>query len=357
MLDMFFKKFKNFCAQKYSILFYLSIILFSFASCGEKNRYDIDVTHIDVKIDLLRFEKELFSLPQENFNQNVLKLQEKYPDIFDFYVERILMVGNARHTDKVASSLQLFVNDPYMRSLFDDSMKKFADASKVKDEIENSFRYVKHYYPNETLPKVFTLLTAMSYSVVSFEDDLLGLSVDMFLGDDYKFYPSVGYHQYQIRRLRQEYILPHFLKTYFSMKFEEEAYTDKTLLSEMIYEGKRLFFIDVMAPKLQDSLKIEYTKENLFWAKDNEGYIWNHFVKEDLLYTTDHVKKDKIMRDGPFTNYPGIPQESAPRLGEWVGWQIVKNYMKNNPDVTPQELFAETDHNKIFKGSRYRPRL
>jgi hypothetical protein len=39
-----------------------------------------------------------------------------------------------------------------------------------------------------------------------------------------------------------------------------------------------------------------------------------------------------------------------------LGWQIVRNYMKNNPKVTFQQLMEEEDAQKIFSKSNFKPR-
>jgi hypothetical protein len=39
----------------------------------------------------------------------------------------------------------------------------------------------------------------------------------------------------------------------------------------------------------------------------------------------------------------------------WAGWQIVKSCMKNNKDVTLQQLMGDQDAQKILNKSKYRP--
>ena len=49
-----------------------------------------------------------------------------------------------------------------------------------------------------------------------------------------------------------------------------------------------------------------------------------------------------------------MDDESPGRVGVWIGWQIVRSYMKNN-NVTLQELFAK-DAKEIFDNSKYKPK-
>ena len=51
-----------------------------------------------------------------------------------------------------------------------------------------------------------------------------------------------------------------------------------------------------------------------------------------------------------------IGQQAPGRIGAWVGWQIVRAYMQENPAVTLAQLLAEEDAQKILNGSKYKPR-
>ena len=52
----------------------------------------------------------------------------------------------------------------------------------------------------------------------------------------------------------------------------------------------------------------------------------------------------------------GENRDSAPKLGVWMGWQIVRKYMKEHPDVTLQQLMADNDAQKILNQSKYKPK-
>ena len=52
---------------------------------------------------------------------------------------------------------------------------------------------------------------------------------------------------------------------------------------------------------------------------------------------------------------PEIGNKCPGRIGQWLGWKIVKAYMKNNPDVSLADLMAEKDAKKIFDHSRFKP--
>ena len=50
----------------------------------------------------------------------------------------------------------------------------------------------------------------------------------------------------------------------------------------MVEKGKRIYLIDKLMPDTPDTLKIGYTSKQLEGCIENEGLIWNYFVKNGL---------------------------------------------------------------------------
>ena len=123
----------------------------------------------------------------------------------------------------------------------------------------------------------------------------------------------------------------------------------------MIYFGKTLYFKDVMLPETFDEIKIGYTKEQLNWATINEENIWQHFVENEMLFSTDNKLPARFINPAPFSKFNlELDGESPGRLGQYIGWQIVRAYAKNN-DATLQEILNMNPED-IFNKSKYKPR-
>lgn len=327
-------------------------------ACGENNPHQIDVSDVNVKVDLNRYEKEFFNIEEENFTEEFTELRKKYPLKTELMVEQIL--GFGRLDDKTGEFMiplkERFYGDSYVRELNEDIQEKYSPEKieEMEDELTQAFKHLRHYYPDATIPELYTTLTSFTYSIVTYED-IMGISLDMYMGQDYKFYPSMDFPDYKTRRMNEHYITPDVLTSWYLDQYPESEYTSNSLLSYMIYEGKALYFLDVMMPEAHDSIKIQYTAEDLRWSQAHESRIWDYFVEEDMLFETENHIHDRYIQDGPFTSSPGFPRESAPRLGIWTGWQVVRSYMENNEEVTFRELMEEQDYEKILRGSGYRP--
>ena len=130
---------------------------------------------------------------------------------------------------------------------------------------------------------------------------------------------------------------------------------DKDLLSQMIYRGKQLYLKDVLLPDYSDAEKMGCTPEQIKWCEENEEQLWKYFIENDLLYSTNPQLKSRFIDTAPFSKfYINIDKESPGRVGVWLGWQIVRSYMKNN-NVTLSQLL-ETKEEEIFKKSKYKPK-
>jgi len=336
-------------------VFVLSVFFLS--GCKSSDRLNPDVSKINANVKFIRLEKELFNIDSLHYTDEMKNLVEKHGDVIEFFITRLHSYGRWNDPNTLTKFRQVYLNNPYMRdSLYPDVEKVFTDPviQDIESQFTDAFKHLKYYYPKDSLPKVYTIINPFGFQSFTYGKDLL-IALEFFLGEKYRFYPSLEMPEYKMKDFRKEYILPTSLKTIFQGKYDEDKLTDQTLLSKMIYQGKRLFYLDIMKPDMADTLKIEYTTKQLNWCKTYQYDMWEHLVTKNLLYNTNQDKVDRYIAEGPFTNDEDVPQESAPRLGEWTGWQIVKKYMEENPKVTVDELFRDKDYKKILTLSKYKP--
>ena len=81
--------------------------------------------------------------------------------------------------------------------------------------------------------------------------------------------------------------------------------------------------------------------------------MWGFLIKNKLMYSTETEVISKFTAEGPFTT--GFVKESPGRTGVWIGWQIVRKYMDDNPNISLQQLMNEKDPQMILAKSKYKP--
>ena len=128
-----------------------------------------------------------------------------------------------------------------------------------------------------------------------------------------------------------------------------------TFLDEMIYFGKQLYLKDLWIPFKSNSEKIGYSVSEYEWSEDNEFYIWQYFVENELLYQTDRKLLGRFIVAAPFSRFNlELDSESPGRLGQYIGWQIVKSYMNNNSTSVLEML--QMDPQEIFNNAKFKPK-
>jgi gliding motility-associated lipoprotein GldB len=256
---------------------------------------------------------------------------EKYPDAF--------WLG------KIADTLQI--------QLFKEVDKNFAHFEDLEVEIEDLFNHLKYYFPEFKVPRIITVTNDVDYrNKVIVTDTIAIIALDAYLGSEHEFYGAIP--KYQRAGLKKEQIVVDLANAY-SEKFIFQP-KRKSLLDEMVYFGKQLYFKDAVIPFKTEAERIGYSKSELDWAIANEAYIWRYFVERELLYSTDSKLPSRFINPAPFTKFylEEVDAESPGRLGQYMGWQIVRAYMNNN-DVSLKELIT-ADTEEIFNKSKFKPR-
>lgn len=323
------------------ILFYILLFI---SSCSPDKK-NVDVSQVDVKIETERFENDL----AEN-SGNIFLLQHKYGSFFDLFTYQLLKLGTP-DTILLKTRLNDFVHDPDITNIFADTKKTYNDFSELNGQFTNAFRHYKYYFPEKNIPRVITYISGFNYAVIS-ADSMLGIGLDMYLGSDSKYYPSLQMPEYKIRKMRREYIVVDAMRGWGQSEYEPDpARTD--LISQMINLGKEQYFLDMMLPEISDTIKFGYAKKQLDWCIASEKSIWSFFIEHKLLFSSEASQIGKFINDGPSTN--GFPKESPGNIGAWIGYKIVKAYMDKHSGISLAQLMTEKDSQKIFRDSGYKP--
>ena len=244
------------------------------------------------------------------------------------------------------------LSDPIFKELNVEVAKQFPDNKKFEDGLEMMVSRIKHYFPEEKTPRVITLVNEVLIDKKAFyTNDLILISLDTYLGKNHKFYEPFA--EYQKANLETHQMLPDLVTNFAFRKIVPSQ--DKTLISEMIYFGKLHYLKDLLIPETPNYQKIGYTEMQEKFCIENESQMWSYLVNEKLLYDNNIKNYQRFIEDGPFTKfYLDIDRESPGRVGQWLGWQIVKSYMENN-DVTLDQLL-KTEPTVIFNKSGYKPK-
>lgn len=310
------------------------IVLLLFLACQDENQVESDIAKIDVDFNVERVDLAFATASVESLP----KLKETFPFIFSPHTPDSLWVQQ--------------MNDTLQKQLWAEVKNKFSDFEIVHNELRSLFQHLKYYDPTFSEPRVITVTSFVDYRNNMFVSDTIAvIALDTYLGADHDFYADIP-------RYISQNMNPSNIATDMADKYAERYIFQsqrKSLLDEMVYFGKKLYFKDIMIPFKTDAEKIEYTQEQFDWAAANEEQIWSYFIEREMLYSSDSSLPGRFIADAPFSKfYLELDNESPGRLGQYIGWQIVRAYMKNN-DV-PLFDMLEKDADEIFTNSKFKPR-
>lgn len=337
--------------MRYSFLFITTALLVSGCS---RNSLDVDISNITTEpLKVHRLEKDLHQLTEQNFDEKSAELKSSYGDYYEHYVMNFLNrkgTGDSLYKPSVLT----FVNDKDIRQAYAYIEKLYPDdkINAIAAEADNCVKRFHYHFPNRKLPaRLITCMSGWNYAS-AYVDNALVISLDMYLGDTAKFYQMLRLPQYQAKNMNERYILPDMAKGWMLTEFDN---TDpvNALLNHTVFWGKLFYAINALLPTETDSILIGYTTKQMNYCTSYEKNIWGYFAEKNRLYENNMQTVRELTSDGPFTG--AISKECPPRIAMWVGWQIVKSYMKNNKEITLEQLMEEKDPAKILNKSKYRP--
>lgn len=308
------------------------IMVLLLVSCTEKARTERAIAKEKVTVKFAYFHKDFFKATPATINEVMLK----HPYMFPKGIPKSFVI------ERLQDSLQ--------RVLYQKVEKVYGDFTPYEDEITSLFKHIKYHFKGFHPPMVVTDITNMSYEDrVLYSNDKLLISLDMYLGKE----PLYGaFSKYLAATFTPNHLTADVAKTIVNTQFKYD--NDRTFLGRMIFEGKKLYLLDVFMPETTDEVKLGYTSKKLQWANDNEFDIWAYFMEQDLLYSTDAGLNKRFLEIAPFSKfYLAIDNDSPGYIGKYIGLKIVRAFMEENK-VSPEKLMS-LDAETIFKLSKYKP--
>lgn len=335
------------------------LAFFGLASCDNDNSIEVpNVDHIDVSVDIRRFEQDLFAIDTNNLSDGLAALEATYPEFSEVYFTYVLGSKNPQMAPQGHEAyVKGFLQHPAIQYLYDTTQIVYPNLEEIKTEFAQAFRFLKYYFPEYPTPKVTTFISEYSIAAFIYGQGDLGVGLDFFLGSDYPYAQynpnNPNFSAYLTRTFDRKHLVVKALQPLVKDLVGEPK--GNKLLDIMVSNGKQLYIQRSLLPYIQDSVLLELPQTQVDWLKDNELQMWAHFLKEELLYSTDFQKFRKLVDYSPSSS-PQMPPESPGRTANYVGMKIVEAFMQRHPEIGLQGLVSLEDAQYILEQSRYKPR-
>lgn len=339
---------------------FLLVLVFA---CNPKQDTNIpDVSDIDVDVDITRFEQLLLkdtSIDAVRLQQ----LRDQYPAFSQIFFEYIIPkpddIITTDDPEQKLADLNSWIAHPKTRWLYDTIQQIYPDLKDLETQLTTAFKFAKYYFPEKETPKFYSTISDFGYFPFIYAEDSLrdgiGISLEMFAGEKFPYLLHTGLNNAFSDYLTRSYNKDHIVRRVLEVWLDDMMGlpNGNRLIDIMVFNGKRLYVMKSLMPEVHDSVIMDYPSEKLKWAINNERNIWTQFTADKLLYETSMNKIQKLI--GPAPSSPGMPRESPGNTGSFIGWQIIKAFMQQHPEMTLKDLLTETDTQKILDESKYKP--
>ena len=284
-------------------------------------------------------------VPQDRLSDSIISFRNRYPSP---------LLTLVPEDDAFMQMVYQYRADSVMRAVDKAVTKRIPDLSPIQDELAVALQKAHQLDSDITFQHFATFIGSEGYPTrvrADRQSKSLLVAIDQYVISELQCFGYFGDPMFIVHLSDTPYLTTDCMAAiaheYIAMPPEPWS-----LIDYIIAEGKELYFLEQVLPQTPDSIRIRYTSDQYGWMKDNEKRVWGYLIQNDLLYDTDVMKFHNLIDEAPKTNAFG--GDSAPRTTEYIGWHIVRQYMKKN-NVSLKELFEETDAQKILSLSSYHP--
>jgi len=294
--------------------------------CNNKSTNNYENIIID------RFEKKFFNIQPDSLKI----LINQYPYLFPstFNDEEWLNIKNDSIRKIIFNETQVEFKNDYLSR----------DISKLYYRLSNQFS-------NFNSPKIITINNGLDFQYKLIDiDSLVLLSLDCYLDNDelYKAIPD-----YISQKMNKNYLIRDLAEKLISRYVNYP--TNRQFLDKIIYYGK-VYNLMINNLDFGEANALYYNEKEILWAKDNEKEVWKFFVENEILFNTSNILVERFINFGPYSKFGiSIDYESSPMIGKWIGYKIVKSYLKSN-NKTIEEILNMNEY-ELYLNSNYKPGL
>ena len=330
----------------YSTLICLSIVLLWFVLSPLTNSNPLDSSEAKIELNFERITPTGLIEKRINLRQ----LFNDYPAVSPYLIEFCYGL-NLKSDSSLSSSLITFSKQEYIAKTEIELNKRFSDLSAHKARIKGSFARLKNQFDTLQTPKEIVFSNSnFNYNATCYNESIL-VGLERYIGGNHPLIveslnPS-DFPEWIRNGMEENFMDRDILSSWISTKLFKE--TQGYHIEEMIRWGKihlttemclRLGNADIPASEV-----LRWSNEQYDWAVSNEVKFWKYLMDENLLFDSNEKNRAYLLNNGPYTI--GLPEESPDRMGQFLGYKIVLNYIQNQ-NIALKELL-DIDYKLILK--------
>lgn len=309
----------------------------------DSNPLDVQLSDEKVNIEYVNADKALHNASIEGVETKLKSLTEQLGDLFLFELSNDIQ---ARIYDTSYQAVYKFYNSRYIHDLETAKTKLYPKLPESQDKIDEAFNYLRYHFGDSISPNTIFYVN-MLFGPITCSNNKIAVGLENYISPEdsvVKSIPGSELYQWQRDRMNYDFLERDILLAWIQMHLFDEI--NGKLAEQIIQAGKVLYILNAAFPNASEAYILRYSKNDYDWALDNERMVWDYLVKQQLLFERDMKTRANFLNAGPKT--VGLPDESPDRLGQFLGYRIVKKFMNRNKSLTLPELL-NTKYNTILQ--------
>jgi len=288
----------------------------------------VDSSKAKVNIEFINMNREL----QKSDAAQLIVLSKKYKtevkEAFEYQVGYCLQIGKVSNEEFAASYL-VYCKDTFIQKLEKEIATRFPSTQKSEESILDGFRFLKTHLPKAKMPQHIVFMNSLFVSNAFSTEKDIAIGLERYLGaksPSIQRLPSEPYYDWVKEGMDALYLERDVLASWINAHLVKEV--DGNLAEKMIRWGKVLYLTKAAFPEMDNSIIVRYAKQDYQWATENEAFFWKYLIDQEFLFKIDERVVQNMLSDGPFT--PGLPEKAPDRLGQYLGFKMVQQYMEKS---------------------------
>lgn len=324
-----------------------ALVLFS--GCGSEFKRP-DTSGHEVSLAVEPFYKDLMESGETDMRKLSDALDAKYGDFYEGFCLYELRLGQPGSM-LCDSMLSLFLRQPENAEVMALCDSVFANID-IDRQVSDAFSCFGALFPDKPVPQSLLCHFSFFNSRILVDSAYVSFGIENYLGSDCRFYDWLAVPRYARQTREVKWIVPDLVRAWVMATMPDES-GKEDVLTALIYQAKVLYAVHSCLPDIDEATLFGFTPDQMEWCRQNEANMWARLVERKLLYSTNVLDRNKIVNDAPFTFFFG--NASPGRAALFCGYNIVRQFMKRNPEVTISLLLSSPDAQAILQGSRYNP--
>lgn len=168
------------------------------------------------------------------------------------------------------------------------------------------------------------------------DSDVMIIALNHYLGAEYPGYSH--WEQYR-RQDKTPGMMPYDIAAALvATQFPFARPQDATLIDWMLYEGALVEARMRLVDDADLAAALGFTSEQLEWCDDNYSDMMRELSARRKLYDTDPVLIDRMLAPAPAA--PLMAGRAPGRVGRYIGYRMIKDYLREHPSATIPQLTA-----------------